>query len=70
VEPGEHVLNDLLGDWPVPDQHHRQPDKFRVVATEERGDIHRWPATAGITLFTGVTSYPRVTGIPDFLRIF
>src|SRR5215469_566024 len=24
---------------------------------------------ADVTLFTGVTSYPRVTGIPDFLRI-
>jgi len=44
VEPGEHVLDDVLGGRPVPDQHHRQPDEFRVVKAEERGDVHGRPA--------------------------
>lgn len=56
VEPGEHVLNDVFRGRPVPDKHHRQPDKFRVVATEERGDIHRWPAHGRLTRRWGPAS--------------
>ena len=56
MEPGEHILNDVFGGRPVPDQHHRQPDKFRVVLAEERGDIHRWAGRGRLTCHLGPAS--------------
>ncbi len=49
VQRGEHVLDGVLGRRPVPDQHHRKPDQFRVVLAEDRGDIDRLPARGRVS---------------------